>query len=329
MSNKYFRLSSFGSYVLTPVLFFVIGLYAAKLSGAGKNQMLAGGAIVLMWGVLFAGIGLFTSLVLISYIQVKNIIRINWIMLLIVLGLFAFTYVTFSKKEKHRLPENVPARKPTAPAPNSELMANAITPLKYTPPPETELQTSAIPGIGFFKPDLTGNPTIYFYSRPDYKKTGGDLIPTDSIVFTADPYGNPTTSYAPPWLYPEHLKLDYGILYFKAKGLGRNWVEVEVNKQSGQLLFLDKSKGTYLDWAEFLLTVNSVEFRDGIDGTIHIKPLENAALVKIDFEFMHPLLVQNDWLYVALIDDNYEENGKGWMRWRKEGKLLISYSLLS
>ena len=35
------------------------------------------------------------------------------------------------------------------------------------------------------------------------------------------------------------------------------------------------------------------------------------------------------WIKVELIDENYNSLGQGWIKWREEGKLLISYSLLS
>jgi hypothetical protein len=44
---------------------------------------------------------------------------------------------------------------------------------------------------------------------------------------------------------------------------------------------------------------------------------------------MRPLKIQYDWMFVTLIDDDFEEVGKGWIRWQKDGNMLITYNLLS
>ena len=44
---------------------------------------------------------------------------------------------------------------------------------------------------------------------------------------------------------------------------------------------------------------------------------------------MRPLKIENEWMYVELIDDDFNALGNGWIRWTKEGKMLISYNLLS
>ncbi len=52
--------------VLSLLMFFIIGMYFAGLIEAGKNQGLAGGAIVLGWGVIFAGIAFVLSFLVTS-----------------------------------------------------------------------------------------------------------------------------------------------------------------------------------------------------------------------------------------------------------------------
>lgn len=76
--------------------------------------------------------------------------------------------------------------------------------------------------------------TKYFYGGVNLEKGLQKHLPFDSVVFTKDQYNNPTTNYAPPWLYPAHLKLDYGIIIFKALGVGHDFVKVETNKQTKQ-----------------------------------------------------------------------------------------------
>ena len=75
--------------------------------------------------------------------------------------------------------------------------------------------------------------------------------------------------------------------------------------------------------------INSVEFLEGKEQPVKIKPLDYASEVNIDFVFMKPVLVASEWIHMVLLDNDLKDLGKGWVRWQKDGQLLISYSLLS
>ena len=96
------------------VLFFIVGLYVAKLCGAGKNQMLAGGAIVLMWGLLFALGAFIASLFVVRLVSQKMVIYLNWILLILVLGLYGYGYYRLSTRVKKEPAEiNKPSKTST------------------------------------------------------------------------------------------------------------------------------------------------------------------------------------------------------------------------
>ncbi len=42
---------------------------------------------------------------------------------------------------------------------------------------------------------------------------------------------------------------------------------------------------------------------------------------------MRPLLIEEEWVYTALENNEYQNVGKGWIRWKKDNKLLITYTL--
>jgi hypothetical protein len=44
---------------------------------------------------------------------------------------------------------------------------------------------------------------------------------------------------------------------------------------------------------------------------------------------MKPVMVKEQWVKVQLQDDDFQDVGEGWVRWRDENGLLIRYSLLS
>jgi len=324
--KKLFKPASLLFYFLMVIVFFFIGLFFAKLVGAGKNQMLAGGAIVLFYGLVFAGIA-FTLALFVAYgVKHNTLIKFNKVLgvLFFVLAcIIAYKVITREKKED---PVKDYPKKTTEPA-NNEISMVAYKASEKPVILQQNVKESM--GIGFFKPNYFEHPTLYFYGGLNLEKGHIEHTPLDSVVFAKDQYNNPTTTYAPSWLYPEHLKLDYGIIVFKVLGIGRDFIKVEANKQTKQLTYLDKNKGTFTAWTEFLLSINSVEFNENSSKKVFVKPLDYAGEVKINFDFMQPLLIEQDWMYVKLINESLKERGKGWIRWKNHNELLIIYSLLS
>lgn len=309
------------------IIFFLAGMYLARIVGAGKNQGLAGGAIVLFYGLVSAVVAFIFALVMAYHISHRVIVKINWV-LGIVFFILVFLFVNRIKNlDKKEEPVNDYPKKITAPAPEN---ISLVSYSEFKEPSGVQLNSKPPNmGLGLFKPDFFEYPTLYFYGVVNLEKEIADHARMDSVVFVRDEYNNPTTSYAPPWLSPEHLKLDYGIFIFKVLGVGHDFLKVEANKQTGQISYLDKTKGDFISWPEFFLTINSVEFIEKNRQTVHVKPLEYAGEVSAKFDFMLPLLIEEDWMFVKLVNDGFAEQGKGWIRWKKDGFLLIAYSLLS
>jgi len=335
--QKYFKLANIAFYILMFIVFFFVGVYVAGILGAGKNQMLAGGAIVLGWGVLFAGIAFIVSFFIVHYIEHPVIVRLNWILLVLLLILYGITHYRYIERQKEENKKNMgiadKEMNETKPiSAESAILHNNQTSLQDGDEKLelTTVQTSESKmGIGLFFPEFDKHPILYFYGNVNLEKIIDDHTALDSVVFTKDKHNNPTTSYAPPWLYPEHLKLDYGYISFKVLGVGRNFIKAEGNKRTNQIIYLDKNQGKFMSWSEFLLTVNSVEFDDNSLKKVFVKPLDYAGEVKAEFEFMQVQLVEDDWMYVRLVDGSLNEKGKGWIRWKKDNVMLITYSLLS
>jgi len=323
--KKLLKPASLLFYFLMVIVFFFIGLYLAKLVGAGKGQMLAGGATVLFYGLVSSGIAFTLALFVAHGVNHNTLIKFNkvlGVLFFLIVSITAYKVITREKKED---PVKDHPKETTAPA-QQEI---AMVAHKASEKQVLQQNVKESMGIGFFKPNYFEHPTLYFYGGINLEKVLIEHTPMDSVVFAKDQYNNPTTSYAPPWLYPEHLKLDYGIIIFKVLGIGRDFIKVEGNKQTKQLTYLDKNKGTFSPWAEFLLSVNSVEFNENSSKKVFVKPLDHAGEVQVTFEFMQPLLVEQDWMYVKLVDESFNEQGKGWIRWKNNNVLQIIYSLLS
>ncbi len=336
MAHQVLKPYSLLLYLLSFIAFFFVGASIAGLIGAAKNQGLAGGAIVFGYAVVAAFIALIVAIVIASKVNRKLIINLNKILAILIVVLFSYFTIKYQARQKEKEKTKIEQTKkkttkaikitePTAML-SRELVSKTLT--IATNIEAIQILDSKM-GIGFFSPQYFEHPTLYFYGDINLEKGLTDHTPIDSLVFARDKYVDITTSYAPPWLYPEHLKLDYGIIIFKVLGIGRDFMKVEVNHQTKQTMYLDKFKGEFVSWSEFIRSVHSVEFNENSKKKVLVKPLDYAGEINIKFSFMQPLLVEEEWMYVILVDDNLKEQGKGWVRWKMDNVLLITYSLLS
>lgn len=322
---------SFLMYFLAIIAFFFLGLVYAGITEAGKGQMLAGGAIVFGYGVIGAFMGLCLSIFTAIKANRQVIIKINGLLTLIIVASFTYFYFNYQKRQREKLENEPPKReqpttlKPTAPAAN----AQQIEPLAMLTNTEVETQTETIMGLGMFTPNFYENKTLYFYGNLTLEKSVQEHMPIDSITFKQREYGGFDIATAPPWLVPDHFKLDYDMLYFKVKSISRDFIEVVVNATNNQTSFVDAYAGKMQYWPEFLLGIHSVEFPEPSKHKIYVKPLDYAGTVTTTYSFIRPIKIQNEWMYVELQDYGFKEVAKGWIRWQKDGKLLINYNLLS
>ena len=306
--------------MLTIAVFFFTGMAYAGISGAGTGQGLAGGAVVFMYGVYSAVLFLIVAVIFCYYADIKRIRFANRIMaVLLAAALVMVTLRYYSMKGN--APDAI-----NSPDDN----ARTIPVIAKTEFQQSFEDTDSPMGLGFFKPDFFKNPALYFYGEPDFEKSVQKHSPEDSLVFkNLQQYSNYELVYAPPWLLPEQLKLDYDIFYLKVLSLSGDFAEVELNKQTQKTGYIKRDAGEIIYWPDFLLKVFSVEFPPDEIQKIRFKPDDASSEVSVQFEFMKPLEVKDDWIRVALTDDDFNTVGKGWIRWRRDRKLLIMYSLLS
>ncbi len=304
-----FKPTSLLLYLLAIIVFFFLGAFFAGITDAGEGQGLAGGAIVVWYGLNFAFFAFLLSLIIAYRASQKFIVRLNKILSIVFLFvLVIFAYMFVSKK-------------------NSKAETQIIE--RETESKTDDATEDSRIGLGFFIPKFSNTAVFYFYGNLNLSKTVSDHPPIDSIVFSRSEQGNVQIAYAPPWLQPEHLKLDYDILIFKIESLTKEFVEVEVNKSNAMTAYVSRDSGKLKLWPEFLLDVHSVEFLSETEHPVFIKPLEHASEVNIKYEIMQPRKIKESWMQVELLDDDYKFLGNGWIRWKKGEKLLIKYNLLS
>lgn len=189
-----------------------------------------------------------------------------------------------------------------------------------------QIDDQTIRSLGLAKPNFYEYPVLYFYN-PNLDKAVDEHMPMDSVVFKRTEREF-EISYAPAWYYPQHMKLDYDVLLHKVITVGRDWIELEVNQSTQQTAWVDASRVDISFWPQFLLSINSVKPLETMNP-VRIKALDHASEVAVDYSMLTPIMVKGEWIKVALVNDNYERIAEGWIRWAKDGKWQISYSLFS
>lgn len=189
--------------------------------------------------------------------------------------------------------------------------------------------TTAMPlGLGMAAPDIYGTSAIYFYGAPTTGKAIREHAPMDSLTFRHTETGLEVAT-APPWFAPAHLKPDYDVLWMRAVSMQPDFLEVVVNEHTGQTAYIDRQNTRLRFWPEFLLTIHSIEPKDPAANPVRVKPLDYAGLVQASYAFLKPWKVSDEWAYVELLSNDMQSLGMGWIRWRRDGKLLVDYSLFS
>ena len=106
-------------------------------------------------------------------------------------------------------------------------------------------------GLGMFRPAWFEQPVLYLYGPVEYNKTSQDHTPVDSIVFQVEDGGGVNIISAPPYLVPEHLKLDYDVLWFRVIGITGGFLEVIVNSTNGQTAYIRKDQEVFCTGRNF------------------------------------------------------------------------------
>jgi hypothetical protein len=182
-------------------------------------------------------------------------------------------------------------------------------------------------GLGIAQVSPVPGRVIYFYGEPPSGALPGDFPPIDSVTFEV---GLPSVGIAtaPPWLVPDHLKIDYEVFFLRAMTLTRDWVEVIGNSVTGETWWVPREDVAFTAWPEFLLGVNSVETFDEDANPVRYRPTDESDVLSASWAPLPPVGVRGDWLEVATINLADRIQPYGWIRWREGDRLLVSYSPL-
>jgi hypothetical protein len=309
---------------LSVVLFVVLLSIAGFFAGAFMSPLfmpeypgLAGGAMVLYYAVLGMAIGLITGIVLWRFFepaQIKWLNRVAGVACLAVLLWLTYRYITRERASGEFPSESPKVTKPAPPPPST------VPPVM----PDPVLEDAVSAGLGMGKPLMEPGRVIYFYEMPEAR------TPSDSLIFSDGPYHLIVDEASSPIL-PEHLKLDYQMCFFLVKSKTGKRLEVVINKQNGQTAWVGTEQMDLLPWPMFLTSIHSVEPTNWSTNPVRMSPDDGADVVPklTPDHILEAKSRSGDWLNVVISDKNYQTVGRGWIRWRKNGELLLNYNLLS
>jgi hypothetical protein len=190
-------------------------------------------------------------------------------------------------------------------------------------------------GVGVVQPRIDPDRPLYFYGEPTPGGAPGGMQPMDSVTFVVGPHFI-DIGYAPPWFAPETLKLDYDLLVLRAETLTRSWIEVVVNELDPRPRFIprtvwvEREAVEFRPWSEFLLDVYSVEPLETSPNPLRSGPGDSFPIVAPTAGAQwHPIAVRGDWLQVDAVEAPEPGGPRGWIRWRRDERLLLRFSLLS
>ena len=187
-------------------------------------------------------------------------------------------------------------------------------------------------GQGVVKVDITQMPQLSFFADTSgeakmqlniLKDSAGEIVLKSSIQ-----------SF--DWLLPEQLFLNYDLFVFRVDTIIGKWMRVYTDNDKGEKYWTTKTRAlTYFPWPEFFRTkVSSVSKDVLINVAVRTAANEQAPTIKNieDADCFKVLEVKGDWLHIrsdANCSDSKRPVKSGWIRWRKQQRLLISYALLS
>lgn len=140
------------------------------------------------------------------------------------------------------------------------------------------------------------------------------------------------------WFKPFAMHLDYYIFYLQVVKIENDWVQVIINEDSNLKLWLKKTASlTYIDWQDFLLKTVAVRPKNIEKSPLLTAPKVDSAIVKNPLmDCLQAVSINGDWMQVKIeptVCDRYEELKDknlegGYIRWKKDNKLLIDFFLI-
>lgn len=222
---------------------------------------------------------------------------------------------------------------------NTEIQAENVVPISAFPiatstvePQKNVSDTSDCQNtkniIGFADITFDGKTVLYFYEKPNDSQS-----PAQTLRFYEDKElkkdsfkAEGKKSYS--LLHPELHKLDYYIFDLAVKSRRNGWLEVIVDNDMKETLWLQENKTVkFKDWFQDMKTSFAIGRVDKENNPLRTKP--DAIAEKVVFSgdnSFDAVEMKGDWIKVNsknLSSETTKESVSGWIRWRDENNCLL------
>lgn len=136
------------------------------------------------------------------------------------------------------------------------------------------------------------------------------------------------------WLRPETVWLDYFQFLFRYTKIEDGWIEVIINKETGEKKWiLNSPMLTIKAWEQFLVeNTTAIEPLESVD--IKAEPGNGSQTIRksSDEDCFEAIEIKGDWMKIKSNEtlecsEHSEPIKAGWIRWRDRGRLTIRYYL--
>ena len=187
-------------------------------------------------------------------------------------------------------------------------------------------------GQGIIEVDFEKPPVIYFYQDTLQQQP----VKIITIIKNKEEdlvLKNP--EQAQKWFSPETFSPDYSLFVMRVDTMIGKWYRVYVNNETKTTLWTKKEAiKKFYAWPEFLINRTTAVEVGYMSQAVKKLPSDNAPTIKKleNEDCLEALEVQGEWIKVRTntkLDCNTCKKPvkAGWIRWKKDGKLIISFAL--
>lgn len=187
-------------------------------------------------------------------------------------------------------------------------------------------------GLGLVSINFDDKTTLNFYSTPNDKKA------IRTIQFfndkTINSWNIRDLDKHKEWLKPEILWLDYSQFVFRCLTNNDSWLNIVVNNETGETLWLKKSDlTTFKNWENYLTEMFGVARLPNQQQKIRVSPTDNSdEIIYKGQDCFQVKSMKGEWIEIFTADycdesytDSKTKIKSGWIKWRQGNKLLIEY----
>lgn len=184
-------------------------------------------------------------------------------------------------------------------------------------------------GLGIVDIDIYKTKEINLY------KNKSDRNP-ERVIHLIDKNGNITieeNDYQ-KWLKPESIWLDYSIFIFRYTDFQDDWIEIIVNNDSMNKMWIRKTETMSVNtWQTFLVN-RTTAVEPLTSSEIKLEPSDNAQTIRKSTkdDCFEAIEIIGDWIKIKTnetLDCNKHPDPikSGWIKWRQNNKLTIEFFL--